>query len=157
MQWSEVLQDNSLSNLPYKIELNEYGQILMSPASNLHGFLQVEIAFFLRAKQSGKVITECSINTPKGVKVADVAWGSTNFFLKNGLETPYQSAPEICVEIVSPSNSQQEMTEKISLYLQQGTKEVWICQQKGEVTIYNSSGKSPVSKFFANLPKKFEY
>ncbi len=51
MQWSDVLNDKSLSNLPYKIELNEYGQIVMSPASNQHGFLQVEIAFFLRSNK----------------------------------------------------------------------------------------------------------
>ncbi|NOQ35054.1 MAG: Uma2 family endonuclease [Methylococcaceae bacterium] len=157
MQWSEVLQDNSLSNLPYKIELNEYGQILMSPASNQHGLLQVEIAFFLRANKQGKVITECSIDTPKGVKVADVAWGSENFFLNNGVETPYLTAPEICVEIVSPSNSSQEMSEKTNLYLQQGAKEVWICEQNGSATIYNTLGKTPTSEFFANLPLKFEY
>jgi hypothetical protein len=27
-----------------------------------------------RGKRSGKIITECSIKTPEGVKVADVAW-----------------------------------------------------------------------------------
>lgn len=156
MQWSEVLNDKSLSNLPYKIELNEYGQIVMSPASNQHGFLQVEIAFFLRANKTGKVITECSIDTPKGVKVADVVWGSNDFFFKNGLATPYQSAPELCVEILSPSNSKQEITEKISLYLQQGAKEVWICNHYGNVAIYNVSGKIQSSQLFENLPKKFE-
>jgi len=157
MQWSEVLNDTSLSNLPYKIELNEYGQIVMSPASNRHGFLQVEIAFFLRANKMGKVITECSIDTPKGVKVADVAWGTNEFFLKNKLVTPYQTAPELCVEILSPSNSKQEITEKIYLYLQQGAKEVWICNQYGELEIYNLSGKSLKSNLFTNLPKNFEY
>ena len=48
MQLSEVLNDPSLKNLPYKIELNEYGQIVMSPASNKHGLLQAEIALFFK-------------------------------------------------------------------------------------------------------------
>ena len=157
MQWSDVLNDKSLSNLPYKIELNEYGQIVMSPASNQHGFLQVEIAFFLRTQKTGKVITECSIDTPKGVKVADVAWGTSEFFLKNGLATPYQFAPELCVEILSPSNLRQEINEKISLYLQQGAKEVWICNQYGNVEIYSDAGKIENSTLFQNLPKNFEY
>jgi Uma2 family endonuclease len=156
MQWSEVLTDKSLSNLPYKIELNECGQIVMSPASNQHGFLQVEIAFFLRANKTGKVITECSIDTPKGVKVADVAWGTDEFFLKNGLVTPYQAAPELCVDILSPSNSIQEMAEKISLYLQQGAEEVWICSQDGKVTIYDTTGIMPNSTFFPDVPEKFQ-
>jgi Uma2 family endonuclease len=157
MQWSDVLNDKSLSNLPYKIELNEYGQIVMSPVSNQHGFLQVEIAFFLRSNKTGKVITECSIDTPKGVKVTDVAWGTNDFFAKNGLATPYQSAPELCVEILSPSNSKQEITEKISLYLQQGAKEVWICNQYGDVSIYGVTGMLPNSEIFPSVPKKFEY
>jgi Uma2 family endonuclease len=157
MQWSDVLNDKSLSNLPYKIELNEYGQIVMSPASNQHGFLQVEIAFFLRGNKTGKVISECSIDTPKGVKVADVAWGTNEFFAKNGLATPYQFAPELCVEILSPSNSKQEIAEKISLYLQQGAREVWICSQDGKVAIYDATGTIQNSKIFANVPKNFEY
>ncbi len=155
MQWSEVVSDKNLSNLPYKIELNEYGQIVMSAASNQHGFLQVEIAFFLRASKIGKVITECSINTPRGVKVADVAWGSSDFFLKNGLTTPFSVAPEICVEILSASNSMPEMFEKIELYLQQGAKEIWLCDQKGEMSIYDATGNVSSSKFFAQAPQKF--
>jgi hypothetical protein len=34
MEWIEVLADPVLRDLPYKIELNEYGKIVMSPASN---------------------------------------------------------------------------------------------------------------------------
>ena len=94
MQWSEVLNDPSLKNLPYKIELNEYGQIVMSPASNKHGFLQAEIAFFLRNNRQGKVLIECSIETSKSVKVADVAWGTTDFFQRNGIDTLIVKRPK---------------------------------------------------------------
>jgi hypothetical protein len=31
MQWAEVVEDPNLKDLPYKIELNEYGQIIMTP------------------------------------------------------------------------------------------------------------------------------
>lgn len=37
MKWSEVINDKTLQDLPYKIELNEWGHIVMSPVSNLHG------------------------------------------------------------------------------------------------------------------------
>jgi hypothetical protein len=47
MQWSEVITDKSLKVLPYKIELDRYGNILMSPASNRHGRLQLRIGAFL--------------------------------------------------------------------------------------------------------------
>ena len=156
MQWSEVINDPSLKNLPYKIELNEYGQIVMSPASNKHGFLQAEIAFFLRNNRQGKVLIECSIETSKGVKVADVAWGTLGFFQRNGIDTPYLQAPEICVEITSPSNYQPEIKEKIRLYLEKGAREVWVCSENGELDIYNLAGKTDCSEFFENIPKKFD-
>jgi hypothetical protein len=39
MQWADVLADRSLRDLPYKIELDRNGNIIMSPASNRHGRL----------------------------------------------------------------------------------------------------------------------
>jgi Uma2 family endonuclease len=149
MQWSEVLADKSLNNLPYKIELNEYGKIIMSPATNLHGYYQSELTFLLRTLlPKGKVITECSVQTIKGVKVADVAWCSLEFLNKNSLqETPFQNAPELCIEIVSPSNSRQEMLEKISLYLGQGAIEVWLITINGAVEFFNNTGNSEQSLF----------
>ena len=38
MNWQEVCDDPHLQDLPYKVELNRFGQILMSPASNEHGY-----------------------------------------------------------------------------------------------------------------------
>ncbi|MBT8419998.1 MAG: Uma2 family endonuclease [Gammaproteobacteria bacterium] len=149
MQWSNVLADPCLQNLPYKIELNGQGKIEMSPASNLHGFTQTEIAFLLRQHlPHGKVITECGIRTVDGVKVADVAWGSTAFFERQSLEDdPFEYAPEICVEIVSPGNSQAEMQQKIRLYLQQGALEVWLVNLEGNCRFFTQKGEQGKSGF----------
>ncbi|XCN72139.1 MAG: Uma2 family endonuclease [Candidatus Electrothrix aestuarii] len=143
MEWSQVINNPFLKDLPFKIELNKWGKILMSPASNNHGHLQFEVGAKIRdGKQGhGKIITECSIHTSQGVKVADVAWISDEFFAQYGYETPYKRAPEICVEIVSPSNSKEEMEEKIELYLAKGAKEVWIVREKGGTEFYTYEGK----------------
>lgn len=142
MEWQQVIENPFLQNLPFKIELNKWGKVLMSPASNNHGRWQFEVGALIKEKkQSGVVITECSIQTPEGVKVADVAWLSDEFVKKHGFETPYDIAPEICVEIISPSNSKDEMNEKINLYLNQGAKEVWLCNQKGEISYYSQQGE----------------
>jgi len=125
MQWSEVITSPYLQDLPFKIELNRYGKIELTPASNKHGSLQYKIGSFLERKlKKGEVLVECSIQTSEGVKVADVAWCSKTFIKKNGYETPYTQAPELCVEVVSPSHSKQEMLEKAELYLQAGAEEV---------------------------------
>jgi hypothetical protein len=47
MQWSEVIDNPYFKNLPFKIELNRYGKIEMTPASNKHGRLQLHIGTFL--------------------------------------------------------------------------------------------------------------
>lgn len=72
--------------------------------------------------------------------MAGVAWASDTFMAKHGDETPYQAAPEICIEVLSPSNSAGEMNEKIRLYLEKGAHEVWLCGKNGEVTRYDSNG-----------------
>jgi len=148
MQWADVLNDKSLNNLPYKIELNQWGQIVMSPASNRHGSYQGKIAAELAFQlKEGEVITECSIQTAMGVKVADIAWASDEFIGQHGFETPFTESPEICVEILSPSNSQEEMSQKTTLYLNHGSKEVWIVSEEGDVKLYDATGLINHSQF----------
>jgi Uma2 family endonuclease len=141
LTWQDVLDDPSLQNLPYKIELNEHGEIVMSPSTNLHGLYRALVGSLLSDQvSSGKRIAECSVQTRKGVKVADVAWLSDTFFAQFGFETPCDHAPEICVEIISPSNSSVTIKEKIELYLERGAKEVWTCDLKGNVQFYGAEG-----------------
>ena len=143
MDWTSVINNPFLKDIPFKIELDKWGKILMSPASYNHGNLQFETGVKIKdGKQSnGRVITECSILTSQGVKVADVAWASDEFIKKFGFETPYKRAPEICVEVVSPSNSQGEINEKIELYLSKGAHEVWIVNEDGKIRYYTYEGE----------------
>lgn len=148
MQWSEVLENPYLQDLPFKIELNKFGKLLMSPASNQHGRLEYKLGQILeRGCPEGEIIIECSIQTSDGVKVADVAWASAAFIEQHGYPTPYPSAPEICIEIVSPSNSKEEMQQKVSLYLEAGAIEVWIVWENGVVDYYNVTGKIAASSY----------
>ena len=155
MQWSDVISNPYLQNLPFKIELNRYGKIEMSPASNQHSYLQYYLARLLERKlKKGQSFVECSILTTEGVKVADAVWCSKEFIKKYQHETPYSYAPEICVEVVSPSNSVQEMQEKTKLYLEAGAKEVWICWEKC-LEFYDKSGQLAQSNYgiTVKLPK----
>jgi len=152
MNWQEVCNDQTLKDLPYKIELNEWGQIIMSPASNFHGILQAAlIRAMARAREDGTIIAECSVKTAKGVRVADVAWASPAFRHEQGKATPYNKAPEICVEIVSPSNSAKEMEEKRELYFAEGAQEFWLCDEQGVLSFYDCTGRIPASGMFPSL------
>jgi Uma2 family endonuclease len=146
MEWANVINNPYLKNLPFKIELNKWGKILMSPASNNHGRIQYEVGAYIdKHKASGKIIMECSIQTSDGVKVADVAWASDAFIEHHGYETPYLRAPEICVEITSPSNFKGEIEEKVQLYLARGAVEVWIVDDTGSISFYSYEGQIPKS------------
>ena len=157
MDWNTVITDPALSELPFKIELNEWGKIEMSPASNSHGMLQTEIAFILRSKlPSGKAFVECSIQTAKNVKVADVVWCSTDFLNRHGKSTPYPASPEIVVEVASPSNTLAELIDKRSLYFEQGAKEVWICEETGAMLFYRADGKLSNSVLCPSFPQSVD-
>ncbi len=132
MQWSEVLSSPYLRDLPFKIELNGAGKIEMTPTSNLHGLTRGELIGELGKKRGGSAIANCSIQVSNGVRVADVAWLAAAQFKAFGTETPYPSAPDSFVEIMSPSNTWAEMHMKASLYLEAGAKEVWIQPIKGK-------------------------
>jgi Uma2 family endonuclease len=151
--WQDVLDDPSLKNLPYKIELNRRGQIEMSPATNLHNIFQMAITdLLLEFAAHGKRFQECSIETSNGVRVADAVWLSKEFLALHGRVTPYTRAPEICIEIISPSNTTEEMLEKIGLYLERGAIEVWTCNLQGEIKFFDLNGTLEQSKLVPGFP-----
>jgi Uma2 family endonuclease len=153
MQWQDVLADKSLHDLPYKIELNEFGHIEMSPASFTHSYLQGTLAFLLRTQLSGKIFTELAIVTDKGVKVPDVAWSSDEYYQRHKDDIAATAAPEICIEIISPSNSQREMRAKIKLYLKAGAIEVWLVNEQGELRFFDTDGQQVASRFNVVIDK----
>jgi len=151
-RWAQLTNDPSLNDLPYKIEINAEGTIEMSPASNRHGMKQAEIARALgNALSHGTVITECSVLTDIGVRVPDVAWASTEFIAREGKNTPFSRAPEICVEVRSASNSAREIADKVRAYLAAGAVEVWVAEEEGAVSIHGQAGELASSRFGVKL------
>ena len=49
---------------------------------------------------------------------------------------PSTLAPEICVEVMSPTNTEEEMQEKRRLYREIGAEEVWVVGEKGRIRFY---------------------
>jgi Uma2 family endonuclease len=142
MEWIDVINDPSLRNLPYTIELDEPGRIVMSPESNQHGIQQGKLVRLLaQMLHEGEIATECSIATHLGVKVADVVWLSGQFLKRYGEQMPCPQAPELCVEILSPAHTHKEIEEINRLYLGYGAQEVWVVSSEGAITTYGAEGK----------------
>ncbi len=157
MNWQEICEDKNLQNLPFKIELNKWGQIVMSPAKVIQSFYQGKIQTLLESSlTTGIIMPELAIETTDGVKVADVVWVSderADIILD---ETAASIAPEICVEVKSGSNTLTEMLEKKALYLEAGAEEVWICDKKGKLYFYNSQGPTEHSVRSPDFPKQIK-
>jgi hypothetical protein len=66
MQWSEVIDNPYFENLPFKIELNRYGKIEMTPASNRHDRLQALVGALLeRELKQGETLPNAPFKRQK--------------------------------------------------------------------------------------------
>jgi len=162
MNWSQLCQDRQLADLPYKIELDKHGKIIMSPASKKHSKLESKIQrLFVSLMPQGDPLPECAIETADGTKVADVAWISVARWASMNPDEPSCSvAPEICIEILSPTNTREEMLGtpekpgKRKLYFQAGAVEFWICDGSGNLSFYDPAGQLPKSSLCPSFPNK---
>lgn len=155
MNWQEVCDNRYLRDLPFKIELNRWGKIEMSPTKNKHSVLQGRIQRLLyQFTKQGESFPECSIQTEDNVKVADVVWITEKRFQQVKDEDDYSIAPEICVEIVSLSNTKEEMEFKKYLYFKAGAEEFWLCDETGNMSFYNLNGQIEKSDRFPAFPDK---
>ena len=157
MKWEEVCEDQQLQNLPFKIELNKWGQIVMSPVKIKHSFYQGRIQRLLESLlQTGEVMPECAIDTSDGVKVADVVWCSDERFDHIQDEVSASIAPEICIEVKSIGNTLEEMEFKKKLYFEAQAMEVWICNEQGDITFYNEQNELTQSLLVPYFPKQIK-
>ncbi len=157
MDWREVCENPLFQDIPFKVETNRWGHIEMTPASNEHGLFQAcIIAWLAKLGPLGHALAECSIQTSQGVKVADVAWGTAEFFRTNGRANPYRQSPEIAIEILSPSNSAAEMVEKMELYFARGAEEFWMCDNDGSMRFFNKRGALSKSALVAAFPTRID-
>ncbi len=152
-RWGEVLEDRGLIDLPYRIETNEYGQILMTPpASGGHSTRQTRILLTLDKLLGGQPLAECPISTIAGVKVADVGWYSPARFAQVENQIAFEIAPEICVEVCSPCNTDSEMQVKRQLYFEAGAEEVWLCELDGTMNFYLTNAPDTTQAQFSRCP-----
>jgi Uma2 family endonuclease len=137
-QLAETLRLVEQLNLPFPWETNAQGQIIMTPVNFGHsryvGHLIRRIATIAPEWESG---TELGVITSDGVKAPDVYLASAAYVSRHEGGLGYVAeAPEICVEVMSPSNTWQEMHNKMPLYFQVGAQEVWIVDTEGKVAFF---------------------
>lgn len=159
-RWTELMDDQSLAPLVGKIETNAYGQWLRSPPpSRFHGNRQSRILQRLVECLAGRSLSECPISTADGVKAADVVWFSDDRYASLSESPVCDLAGEICVEVLSPSNGEAEMSLKRRLYFDAGAIECWQCDTEGKMTFCEASSPDqarPTSSLCPDFPTRIE-
>lgn len=145
-RWRQLADNPVVAAIPCKVELNEKGAIVVSPPTVRHAFIQGFLTRELaRQRPEGTTLPECPVETEIGIRVPDVVWASPEHMAQHGGEKEFSVAPELCVEVPSPTNTRIEMAEKIAAYLAAGAREVWIVGEDGVPEIHTSAGRVAAS------------
>jgi len=143
----EVLADGRFQGIGHW-ELNDYGDIVVSPVSGTHSRAQFRLAAELERQLGGTGWGEQGIRRPDGAPIVpDVLWADDAFFSVHGSGGILPVPPRLCVEIPSPSNDPDALRAKCRVYLALGAEEAWIVDPVSEaVEIYTPDGVSDTSR-----------
>ena len=156
-RWREMLADPVLAEVPGRMELDLWGRIIMSPVNTEHARLAGELAHLLRSQLGGRTLVEAGIRTADGVFAPDVAWCSESYWTARNEQTPLEAAPELCVEIASPSNTIQHLRSKAAAYIAAGAFEAWIVFPRSKrVEFHGAPGAVARSSFAVELSSLFD-
>jgi Uma2 family endonuclease len=151
MSSKTLLTASDLEQMPdddsVQIELDEGELIIMPPAGMDHGDCEIEIGYLLqdhvKKHKLGKVYSGDT-----GFRLADntVRSPDVSFVRKDRVVTIHRKgfgkgAPDLAVEIFSPSDSVRQLMRKVKQYFAAGCHTVWIVYpERREVQILDAAG-----------------
>ena len=131
-----------------RYELVDGEVVEMAPVLRRHGRTasNIDTAFNLYSRQRGEGWSEVEVgytvrsgpDTVRGPDVSLILTGQPDDEVGSGFVV---GAPDIAVEVVSPSNTTVEMDRKISEYLAAGSQRVWVAHPPTRsVTVHRADG-----------------
>ena len=148
-RWQQLAAD---PDTPDYYELNEYGEVIMSPRpTNDHQRALSAIVVSLQAQLGPDAAAEISVMTDRGIRVPDVVSIPQARWDQVKGKTPLPFVPDVCVEVLSPGNTREEIAMKTAAYLRGGAKEVIVVGLKGEVEFFGADGKRSTSALSIEL------
>jgi Uma2 family endonuclease len=129
-----------------------YGEDYMTRPSQAHGgvCLNVALAIGTWARQTGlgRATTNDSwittTRSPDSVRGADVAYFRMERLPDGKLpRAPSDIMPNLCVEVLSPSNTRKRVREKLSEYLAAGAEEVWVLDPDARTLVVHRPETKP--------------
>jgi Uma2 family endonuclease len=158
-RWDQIVEQFEHVDLNgWLVETNQYGEILQSPPpEGVHQARGVIIVQLLDSYFPGyQVLYEKPVVTDLGVKNPDVVLIFPDQIEQAQGAEALSPAPPICVEILSPSNTEPEIAQKRDAYLRAGAQEVWVCDRDNRITFFDGAGQLKRSELCPEFPLKLD-
>lgn len=130
------------------------GLLLSEPLPGTrHGRIAMRIGYrleeYVRRHPVGVVVSNDSAfvlaKNPDTVRGPDVAFIARERFERSGdSDRPFPGAPDLAVEVLSPSNTPEGIRAKVADYLAAGTRQVWVVDPGAKTITAYASLLSPV-------------
>ncbi len=139
-RWRQLLADPTA---PDRCEIDAYGEIVvMNPPNRPHQRIVAAIQRQIEDQLGGEALPGIGVLTQIGVRIPDICWDATP-----AAGDPASPAPTICIEVQSESNTRRELDEKISAYLEAGSREVILVELSGRIRFFTAGGEKVASAF----------
>jgi Uma2 family endonuclease len=133
-------------------ELNDGELVTVAEPMPRHNWVRGNIAHllgnFAEERKLGTVFWGTGYQlTPETVRIPDVSFVPADRMGEIDLDRRIQGAPALAIEVISPTDLAEELTQKVKQYLAAGVKAVWVFYPKArEVQVFRASGESFVRR-----------
>ena len=132
-----------------RYELRHGEPVIVAPPKLKHSTVQRRLRRLLEAAagEAGIVDSEFGFRpVPEGeFRIADVVFVSLARWQGIDLDGYFEGAPELVVEILSPSNTTSEMLDKKKLCLENGSREFWVVDIDHRQVEVSTPGRRPIT------------
>jgi Uma2 family endonuclease len=151
---SNITTAEQLLNAPSDLgrcELVRGELIMMTPAKGRHGAIAMKIGHyllsFLETHDIGQVFDSSTgfvlSHDPDTVRAPDVSFLTSERLKQQNLDAFLEGAPDLAVEVLSPSNTQAEMLERMADFFEAGCRVVWIVDPLRRSLVIHRPDASP--------------
>ena len=117
-----------------------HGTVCMRIGAALHGYVTTNNLGDVYDSSVGYVVGR----SPDTVREPDVSFISTERLVGQDLDAFVEGAPDLAVEVLSPSNTDAEMRAKMDDYFRAGCRVVWIVDPQQRTVVIHRPNAAPV-------------
>ena len=134
--------------------------VVVAPPTHEHYLIQRHLRRLLEnaAHGAGEVEIEMAFQATSdyNYRIADVAFISKDRWAQIPLKGTMRGAPDLVIEVLSPSNTVTEISDKEALCLENGSKEFWLVDPDHQIVkVSTPDGRTVTYKSGANIPLFF--